>query len=138
VALTKPGTEQSITVLRNGEDITLTVKIGKLPEHGRMTATGPSRRLQKLGITATPLTPNLAEKMGYQGESGVLVGQVSSGSVAAVAGIQPGMLIQEVNRQPVHNIEEFEQAVEKTKSNSLLLLLIKDRNGSRYIALNIE
>ena len=67
---------------------------------------------EKLGITVQNLTEDLAKRFGFVGQKGVLVTDVESGSPAAMAGIQPGSLIQEVNRKPIENIKEFKEEVE--------------------------
>ena len=53
------------------------------------------------------LDPQLAEKLGVESTQGVVVTQVDPNSVAASAGIQPGMVIKEVNRKAVTNAARF-------------------------------
>ena len=86
------------------------------------------------------LTRDQATQLGYQDESGVVVTGVDSASVAALAGIRPGVLIQEVNRKRVHNVEEFDDAVALTASKGAVLLLVKEGGGggSRYVILNFN
>ena len=57
--------------------------------------------------------------------------------MAAIAGIQPGAVIQEVNRTPVNNADEFLQAVAKTPKRNSVLLLIREGGHSRFVALKI-
>ena len=137
VSIKAPGTKEKITVLRDGKRQTLTVTIGKLPGSGLTTST-ESHTPEKLGLTVQALSPDLTERFGYQGEKGVLVTQVTPGSVAALAGIQPGMLIQEVNRKQIHSVNEFKQAIKESGNKKSVLLLIKDDKYSRYIVLKIE
>ena len=56
------------------------------------------------------------------GTAGVVVNEVSPASAAASAGLKQGDVIQEVNRQPVRNIAEFEAAVRNSKDGTLLLV----------------
>ncbi|MCG7854079.1 MAG: DegQ family serine endoprotease [Methanosarcinaceae archaeon] len=137
VSLKAPGTKEKITVLRDGKRQTLTITIGKLPDSG-LTASTESHTPDKLGLTVQTLTPDLAERFGYQGEEGVVVTQVNPGSVAELAGIQPGMLIQEVDRQQIHNVNEFKQAIKESGNKKSVLLLIRDDKYSRYVVLKIE
>ena len=137
VALKAPGSKEKITVLRNGKRKTLSITIGKLPD-GEFAAAGTPHSLEKLGLTVQTLTPDLARQFGIQGEKGVVVTQVTPGSAAAMAGINPGAVILEVNRNPVSNTEEFKQAVAQTPEKSAVLLLIKDGQYSRYMALKTE
>jgi serine protease Do len=57
----------------------------------------------------------------------VVVTQVEPGSPASDAGIQTGDLIQEVNRKPVKNVEDFVQKVEKAKDQDNVLLFNPER-----------
>ncbi len=137
VALKTPGSKTQIKVLRDGKAKTLTVVIGKLPEKGVLTSKS-SQQLSKLGITVQALTPELAKQLGYEGLSGVVIAQVDPGSVAAMAGLQPGILIEEVNRVPVKSIDDFQRAVKKTPPHGTLLLLIRKGANSEYLALQLD
>ena len=87
------------------------------------------------GLTVQTLTRELAEQYDLQGEIGVLVTQVQPGSVAASAGFKPGVLIREVNRKPVKSADEFKQAIEQTPEHGTVLMLVKDGQYSRYVAI---
>jgi len=137
VAMKTPGTKTEIKVLRNGKATTLTVTIGKLPEKGVLTSSS-SEQLMKLGITVQALTPELAKQLGYEGLTGVVITQVDPGSIAAMAGLQPGILIEEANRVPVKTTEDFQRAVKKTPPHGVLLLLIRQGANSRYLALKLD
>ncbi len=138
VALVAPGTRVNMTVIRHGRRKPIAVKVGKLPT-GKQTASTQSDILDKLGLTVETLTRDLAEQLGYRGETGVVVTQVASDSAAALSGIRPGVLIQEVNRKRVHNIEEFDDAVAQTANKGVVLLLVKDgESGPRYVVLKFK
>jgi len=137
VSLKTPGAKKKIIVLRDGKPKTLTVTIGKLPDSGMAAATSP-HSLDKLGLTVQTLTKDLAEQFGLQGETGVVVTQVTPGSVAALASIRPGTVILEVNRKRIKNVDEFKHAVAGTPEHGTVLLFIKEGQYTRYIALKME
>jgi serine protease Do len=137
VALKAPGSKEELTVLRSGKRKTFSITIGKLPD-GELADAGTPHSLEKLGLTVQTLTPELARQFGFQVEKGVVVTQVTPGSEAALAGINPGAVILEVNRKPVSNTEEFKRAVAQTPEKGVVLLLIKDGQYSRYVALKTE
>jgi serine protease Do len=58
---------------------------------------------------------------------GVVVTNVDPNSHAADAGLQQGDVIQQVNRKPVKNTSQFEQALHSSNQENLLLV---NRNGS--------
>jgi len=137
IALLSPGTAVNLTVLRDSREQTVTVKIGKLPSHEATVAQVPAAAT-KLGIKVKNLTRDVAERLGYTGDSGVLVAEVEPGSLAALAGLRPGVLIQEVNRKPVRGVDDFQQAIERAAGTGTILLLVRDGRFSRYVALQLE
>lgn len=60
--------------------------------------------------------------------------RVEPGSPAANAGIQTGDVIQEVNRKPVRNVEDFAQKVNKAKEQENVLLLLQRGQNSLFAA----
>ncbi len=135
VAMLKPGTKVEVVVLRDGKRKELTVELGQRPTEGALAAAEPSGALEQLGLTVQELTDELAERLGYEGQSGVVVAGVEPSSIAELAGITPGTLIVEVNRQPIKNIEGFNEAIEKSGKEKTILLLTKKGRYSRYVAL---
>jgi len=138
VAMKKPGSEVQITVLRNGKKKTLTAKLEERPSEEQLAAaTTKSLTAEKLGITVQNLTDDLAKQFGFIGQKGVLVTDVESDSPAAMAGIQPGTLIQEVNRKPVENIREFNEAIERAAKEGNIMLRIRYEKRSMFVTLKI-
>ena len=128
---------QYSTILRDGKRQKLDVVIGQLPE-GDLTVSAPVPLMDRLGISVQTLAPELAEQFGISKETGVVVTQVKPGSVAAMAGIQPGTIIQEVNRKQIKNTEDFVCAADEASKQDSILLLIKEGQYSRYVILRIE
>jgi len=136
IAALKPGTKVKIVVLRDGERKTLTVKLGKRPP-AKELAGGQPETLEQLGLTVKDLTDDLAERLGYEGLTGVLVSRVEPGSQAAREGITAGTLIMEVNQTQVKNTKEFNKAIEKAKEKGSVLLLIRGEDYTRFFVLKL-
>ena len=134
VAQMPPGTKIELVVIREGKRKTITAELGERPKEG-IVAAGSSDELKELGMTVQNLTDELAERLGYEGASGVVVTEVESGSVAATAGIRPGALVMEVDREPVKNTKQFQKAIEKAAKDDYVLLLINTGRANRYIIL---
>jgi serine protease Do len=134
VSLKAAGSKEKIIILRDKQSLVLNVTIGKLPGND-LVADAASHTLAELGITVKNLTPDLADQLGYQGEKGVVITQVNPGTIAALAGLRPGTLIQEVNRKQVQNINEFKQALTQNGEEKLILLHVRDGEYSHYLTL---
>ena len=133
ISMTKPGTKVMLKVNRNGKYLTIPVT---LTSHSEDASAGGY--IQKLGMDVEPLTPDLAKKLGYsQGEEGVVITKIKPGSAAAMAGMRPGFLLMAINHKKVTTVEEFNQALEETKKNRILILA-KQGNVTRFYSLKIE
>jgi serine protease Do len=75
----------------------------------------------------------LARELGMpRNAHGVVVESVSPDGRAADAGIRPGDVILEVNRQPVSGVEELRAALRKS-TDKPLLLLVHRKDGDLYL-----
>ncbi len=135
IALTPPGTKVTFEILRDGKRKKLKIVIEEKPG---TTAVSINRHniLKKIGLAVQELTPDLAQQFGYKEGQGVLIAEVEPGSAAASVGMRPGQLIIEVNRIRVHNMEEFLEALNRSRSR--VLFRIKDGDFSRYVAIRLK
>ncbi len=126
-----PNTNVTLKVLRNGKMQDVAITLGEFPsnkEQASVDTTNPGSGLQ--GVTVKNLTPETAQDLKLPVTTkGVVVDQVNPSSRAADAGLQPGDVIQQVNRQPVTSVKEYAQAVASSKKDEPVLLLV-DRDGS--------
>ncbi len=84
------------------------------------------------------VSEDLAQQFGYKKQEGALISQVLPGSPAPSAGLRPGMLISEVNKQIVRNTNEFLEELNKSMETKRALLLVQDRQYSRYVVLDLK
>jgi len=134
IAMKGPGTQVELIVLRDGKKRTLTATLQERPTGEEVVETRATTT-EKLGLTVSNLTNELAKQFGLEGLKGVVVTDVEQGSAAALAGIQPGSLIQEVNRKPVENTNEFNEEIEKSLKEGKVLLRVRYENSSVFISL---
>ena len=129
IAEMAPGSVAHLDVYRNGKTQEINVTLGTYPESGQPGAPVEGAEAALQGLHVENLTPEIAQQLGLQpGTAGVVITDVDQSSAAAAAGIQHGDVIEEVNRKPVHNVEEFRQAL-AGRANQPVLLLI-DRAGN--------
>ncbi|MBE9594050.1 MAG: PDZ domain-containing protein, partial [Proteobacteria bacterium] len=137
VADTPVGKEVEIIVIRKGKEKRLTITVGELEEDTKMAATIPKIE-EGFGLSVQELTPELAESLSLNGEKGVVVSGIKKGSRASEAGLQRGDLIQEIEHEPVENIDDFKRIMQESSSKKQILIVIKHRGHSRYVVLKRE
>ena len=129
IANTLVGKKTKIVFLRNGEKITVRVKLTKRSDD-EMIAGKNDQTTSRLGVSVTDLTPEISRRFGLEdNETGVFVTEVDSGSKGDRAGIQAGDIIKEVNRKIIKNQRDYTQQLKKAKSSSSIMFLIKRRNA---------
>ncbi|MBW7860123.1 MAG: DegQ family serine endoprotease [Rhodocyclaceae bacterium] len=129
----RPGTKIRLDVWRDGKRQTLDVT---LDEMQAQTATAPGARPGedlggKLGLQGRNLSADEASRLGVRG--GVAVEQVSG--AAANAGLQAGDVILALNNQPVANLAQLRQLLER--SGNRFALLIQRGNNRIYVPVRI-
>jgi serine protease Do len=137
VAALAPETKANIVVLRDGNRKTLSVTIGQLPSAPQAEASHP-QWVESLGFTVQPLSDELRKQNDWQDVTGVVIDQINSSSSAALAGLQPGMLIEEVNRQKVDNVDEFHKFIEEAQEEGQVLFRVKHGEYSRYVTIQLQ
>jgi serine protease Do len=140
VASTQPGTEVTMTVRRDGSEQEMRVKLGELPvaasQAGSNRSEGGSGSLY--GMSVSSLNPETARRLGLpESTRGMVVTSVEPISPAADAGLQPGDVITQVNRQPVSSVAELKSALTQTKERPALLL-INRRGATLYLTMRPE
>ena len=131
---TKPGTAITLQVLRQGSKKDLHVQVGRVPDEKVAKADTEEQNAKpqgKLGLAVRPLTGEERKQTGI--ESGLVVENATG--PAARAGIQAGDVILGVNNQPVKNLEQLQQAVDKAKGN--IALLVQRENARVYVPIKI-
>jgi serine protease Do len=119
------GSRTKITLIRDGKLKTVTITTEKRQDEEKIARQEPESD-DKLGLTLSPLEPEIARRLGYaEDEAGVLVSGVQPGSKADKAGVQRGDLIKEVNRKPVADLSEFKKRLEAVDKGADIMLLIK-------------
>ena len=127
IAAAGPGTEVTLTLLRDGRQQQVRVRLAELTADAAPAGDEQSADAaggSKLGVNVAPITPDIAQQLGLRrGTQGVVVESVDADGPAARAGIQSGDVIQEVNRQPVRSAADISGALQKSGGRAPLLLI---------------
>ncbi len=134
VSLTPPGTEADIVVIRDGKRKELAITIAK-QDGNIQVADNSAQSADEIGLTVQSISSQQAKQLNVKAGQGVVVTAVKPNSIAAMAGIKPGTVILQANRQAMKSAADFKRAVKESRNNKSLVLLIKDSDFQRFVVL---
>ena len=139
VAQTKPGSKVPVEVMRDGQEKTLEVTIKQLPGTEQLAQTGSQNNNDNgtlNGVTVSDLDQQARQQYNIPKDvKGALITQVDPASASAQAGLQPGDVIESINRHRVTDANEAVQLTEHPKSKQTLVRVWAD-GGSHYVVVN--
>ncbi len=135
VANTLPGVQYQMKVMRDHKTLTFYVTIGELPSDAQEeTVFGDFENALK-GITVQDMTPEISQKLKIPDRvKGVIISDIAEGSASARVLMQ-GDVIQEINRNVISNVKNYQEIVSRIKKDEDVLLLIYRRGSSLYVSL---
>ena len=131
VADIKPGTDTMLKIIRKGQPMTLSVKVGAAKEESVAQKGGDNQAGGRLGLAVRSLTP--AEKRQSGIEGGLVVEDVAG--PAARVGIQPGDVILSLNGTPIGSADQLRALV--AKSGKQVALLVQRDEARIFIPLDL-
>jgi len=143
VSTQRPNQKKKVKILRNGKPLTLTVKLGEMPEE--TTAAGPLKEDRSdIGFTVDDLSVDRLRFYGLARDTeGVLVTSVAKNSEAFRKNIRVGHVIQKIGPN-VRNLKQVESRKQFLKElakfdpgDSILLLVRRDNTNTYFVALTI-
>ncbi len=145
VSQTAPGTTVKFKVWREGTERELSAKLvendtlAKNAEPGAGGSDSSAAGGLLSGVRVEALTSEMAGKLKLpESARGVLVTDVDQSSNAWAAGLRPRQVIEEVARQPIANLNEFNSSLQKLGNKKSVLLSILTSDGPRYVVVKDE
>lgn len=127
VADTAIGETASMTVVRDGRTVDLTVRIGDLKDAVKALAASAEARL---GATVRPITAKEAEKYGIQEDAGVAIDHLNPNGPLAQAGFEENDVITAINNIPVNGVQGFADIVKALPAKqNVVLTAVDHRTG---------
>ena len=133
----KAGTDTEVKVVRTGESLTLSVKVGEL-EADRVAAASAVEMQpngNQLGIIVRDLSDS--ERQSLEAPRGVLVTSVSEGP-GKTANLAPGDVITTVNSQWVDTVTDFETLIDALPAGTAVPVRVIRARQPQYIAIKID
>ena len=131
-----------VRVLRDGEEKTIDVTIGRMPIDDRLAGDTPAGKppgAGRLGLALAPLTPEIRQRLGLpDGAEGVVIADVERNSPAAREGLRPGDVIKRVGSRKVASPDEVVAAINDSTRRKAVLLLISRQGNHRFIAVPLD
>jgi len=139
VAHTPVGTEVSVEVLRDGKMLTLTTRLERHPSEPAIAPEREETRRpetsEKIGVDLVAVNPRIARQLGLAEAKGLVVVDVRPGGLAEGAGLKSYDVILEANRKPLKTVRDFGKALVGLEPGEELLLLVRDREGTRFVVI---
>ena len=139
VTRTPVGSKAAMVVMRDGHKKDLTITVGEQPEPAKIAKAEPGEQDYAFtGLAVQDLDRDTARELGLKGKTrGVVVTRVEPESGAEKAGLMPGDVIREINRQPVKSVEDFEKVSSTVKKGDQVLMLINRRGASLFLSAKV-
>ncbi len=135
VAGIEPGQEIEIKIIRDNKPVIKNVTISELPADARKPAKGEYGNLLN-GVSVQELTPEFIERFDIPKKlKGVIIAEVDEDS-PAFGIIRPGDIIQEINKQKIAGLRDYENVAAKIKQGEDVMLFISRGQASKYITLS--
>jgi serine protease Do len=92
------------------------------------------------GVRVENITPEWSERLRLPSSTrGVVVAEVDPDSNAAAAGLRPGFVIEEVAKQPITSVNDFNEAIQQADKKEVLLRVRRGSDGrSSYVIVKSE
>ena len=147
VETTRIGTTEPLSILRDGQKMTLDVKCHEMPEkyaESRRFRRPATERVEGLGQPRKTRRPGREPDAGHRrqlrlkDDHGVVITEVRRGSPAEMAGLRSGMVIAMVNQRPVKTTADLQKAFGGQSLAKGVLLMVRSAEGSRFVAIRTE
>jgi len=100
---------------------------------GRVNNTPDDAAPTEFGLHVESLTPERAQRVGVEGQKGVLVSEVEPTSFADDVGFTQGDVISEVNGQAVTSVDDYRKAISKLKPGDNVVFKVLRRSPTDRI-----
>ena len=139
VTRTPVGSKVSIKIMRDSREKELPITIGEQPDTVKTAkAESGEKDYAFAGVAVQDLDKDTAKELGIKGKAqGVVVTAVEPDSGADKAGLMPGDVIREINRQPVKSVKEFEKVSSTVKKGDNVLMLINRRGNALFLSAKV-
>jgi serine protease Do len=148
VAAKSAGTKVVLTVFRDGKEIESSVTLKSREEdlnakpisnnndsENKTEQKSSTAAFDNIGLTVKNISDK--EKADFKVEDGVMISDVKSFSKAEDQNLFAGLVIVEIDKEPVYNINDFSKMVENKKGSAMLMKVLDRQGNARFVGLEI-
>jgi serine protease Do len=140
VSAKRPGTKVSLDVLRDGKSVNVPVtleELGSKDKTEELSASAAENGKPRWGIGIADLTSDVRQQIQAPSNvKGAVIQRVQPGSPADDAGLQPGDVIQSVNRQQTPSAADVQKALANVPKGQDAMVLVWANGGSTFRVLH--
>jgi serine protease Do len=129
VGLTAPQSDAEVQIIRNGNPMALTMRVGKLASGNPLALEGNTSGSNILGLMVT-------DGKSSDGSSALLVASVLS-DTGREAGFQTGDVLLSLNGDPTGSVDEFNSVVSSLPRNQVIPALIERQDRQFFLTVTI-
>ena len=129
VGLTAPQSDAEVQIIRNGNPMALTMRVGKLASGNPLALEGNTSGSNILGLMVT-------DSKSSDGSSALLVASVLS-DTGREAGFQTGDVLLSLNGDPTGSVDEFNSVVSSLPRNQVIPALIEREDRQFFLTVTI-
>ena len=138
-------TQNKFDILRDGKAQSINVTVGERPAdpnaispvpgganpaEPRAPSAVPGKMLPDFGARLSPMDDATRIALGLRtGDTGLAITEVTKGGVFEEAGLEPGIIILDVNMRPVASVDAFERAIQEARAENRPKVLLGLRIG---------
>lgn len=131
------GEKIKVTLIRDGKEEIVKVKLGKRPDKDPDAAAGMGD-YDLFGMKMQEMTPDMARKLGYPEDiKGLVLTDIKDDSQAAQSSLKAGDLLAEINRHKLYTMEDYNRYMNSVSSGSTVRLLFL-RGGHRVFVVSFK
>ena len=132
----EPGQKVALDIIRYGKPVKVDVVLGAFEpavKANDVAAEPHERGVSRLGFRASELSPQIAQQLGFEASSGVVVTDVDpAGSARGILG--QGLVIQEINGKPIKSLADLQKAADGVKPGDVVsMIVLTPPDGARTI-----
>jgi serine protease Do len=139
VADTIPGTEVTVSLVRDKKPMDVKITVGELPKEvaqaGRRESGSGTGSHALAGVTVEEAASHAERERRSHKRTGVVVTDIEPDSPAERAGLRVGDVIREINRKPIKSIGDFERMTRELSPKSAILVLLSRGNATIFLSI---